>query len=249
MFGCELAPGAHQIGPTRGALRKGGYSRCYLFEGDDGTLTLVDTGWDGDAAGILRYLDDIGRSPAEIAFIALTHYHRSHLGGLARLAQLSGATVACHASEAAVIEGKRRAHPIQLLPLRPFRLIMFRIVSWTPLYKHAAWTVTRHLEEGDRIGPLTVYHTPGHTPGHLAFHYKSSVLAVGDAVATWPRFAAGWPGFNLDEPEYRRQLVRLVRMAPDVVCTGHGDAIVENAAERIRSLVGGRKFRAANARA
>jgi glyoxylase-like metal-dependent hydrolase (beta-lactamase superfamily II) len=249
MFGRELAPGAHQIGPTRRALRKGGFSRCYLFEDDDGTLTLVDTGWDDDAGVILRYLDDIGRSPTEIAYIAMTHYHRSHLGGLAELVKYSGAEVSSHETEAPVIDGRRRAHPIALWPLRPFRLIPFRIISWLPIYKHVPCHVDRYLVEGARVGPLEVLHTPGHTPGHLAFRYRDSVIVAGDAVATWPRFSAGWPGFNLDDDEYRVSLVRLVGYEPDVVCPGHGDAIVEGTAARLQTLVRGRKFKGARAKA
>jgi len=247
-FGRQIAPGVHQVGLWR--LRKGGYSRSYLFEDhEDGTLTLVDTGWDDDAGAILRYLDDIGRSPAEISHIAMTHYHRSHLGGLARLARISGAEVSSHASEAPVIEGNRRAHPVALLPLRPYRLIPFRIISWTPLYKHAPWPVKRFLQEGDEVGPLTVVHTPGHTAGHLAFRYGKSVLVVGDAVATWPRrLSAGWPGFNRDDAEYRRSLVKLVHSRPDVVGPGHGDAIVENTAAQLDTLIRGRKFKDARAK-
>lgn len=247
-FGRQIAPGVHQVGLWR--LRKGGYSRSYLFEDDeDGTLTLVDTGWDDDAGAILRYLDDIGRSPAEISHIAMTHYHRSHLGGLARLARISGAEVSSHASEAPVIEGTRRAHPVALLPLRPLPLIPFRIISWTPLYKHVPWHVKRFLQEGDEVGPLTVVHTPGHTAGHLAFRYRESVLVVGDAVATWPlRLSAGWPGFNRDDTEYRRSLVKLVRGRPDVVGPGHGDAIVENTAAQLDTLIRGRKFKDARAK-
>ena len=57
-FGGRIAPRAHVIGPTKRGAGKGGYSRCYLFEdGDD--LTLVDTGWDDDANGILKYLASI----------------------------------------------------------------------------------------------------------------------------------------------------------------------------------------------
>ena len=249
MFGRQIAPGVHQVGPWRQGMRKGGYSRSYLFDDDkDGTLTLVDTGWDDDAGTILRYLDDIGRAPAEISHIAMTHYHRSHLGGLARLAQISGAEVSSYESEAPVIEGVRRAHPIALLPLRPFRLIPFRIISWTPLYKHEPWHVNRFLVGGDRVGPLEVLHTPGHTAGHLGFRYGESVLVVGDAVATWPlRLSAGWPGFNLDDDEYRRSLVKLVRMKPAVVGPGHGDAIVENTAAQLDPLIRGRKFKDARA--
>jgi glyoxylase-like metal-dependent hydrolase (beta-lactamase superfamily II) len=152
-------------------------------------------------------------------------------------------------AEVPVIEGRRRAHPVRLLPLLPLRLIPFRIVSWLPLYKHEPCAVTRHIDGGSRVGPLEVIATPGHTPGHLAFRYRDSVLVVGDAVATWPMFAAGWPGFNLDNAEYRRSLVKLVRLAPDVVCPGHGDAVVEDTAARLRTLIRGRKFRAARAMA
>jgi glyoxylase-like metal-dependent hydrolase (beta-lactamase superfamily II) len=250
MFGRELAPGAHQIGPSRRALPQGGYSRAYLFEGNNGRLTLVDTGWDGKAKTILRYLDDIGRSPQEIEYIALTHSHRSHLGGLARLVELSGAKVRCHASEAPVIEGRRRAHPIRLWPPFPVRLYLFRIISHLPIMNHVPCEVDKAqpLVEGSHVGPLTVLHTPGHTEGHLAFSYGNT-LVVGDSVATWPKFGAGWPGFNLEEAEYRRSLMRLVECAPEIVCPGHGDAIVENTAERLRSLVRSRKFRKLRARA
>jgi glyoxylase-like metal-dependent hydrolase (beta-lactamase superfamily II) len=243
LFGRELMPGAHQIGPSRRGFRQGGYSRSYLFEGDDGALTLVDTGWDLEARGILRYLDDIGRSPAQIENIAFTHSHRSHLGGLGRLAQMSpGIKVWAHEWEVPIIEGRRRARPIPAWPL-PLVLIPFRIVSWGPWFKHVPRKVDVLLTEGTQVGPLTVLATPGHTPGHVAFRYRDSLLVVGDAVATWPKFGAGWPHFNLDEREYRRSLLRLVGTRPEIVCPGHGDAITEDTAERLRTLVRGRKFR------
>lgn len=238
-FGRQVAPGAHSIGPAKRGMWKGGYSRSYLFEDDDGGLTLVDTGWDTDARYIVRYLEDIGRSPADIRCIALTHAHRSHLGGLARLVQLSHAPVRSHAAEAPIVEGRERARPIPLWPPLPLRLLPFRVTSHLPVLRHVPCEVhPDYLDEGDRVGPLTVLYTPGHTKGHLAFLYRDSVLVVGDAVATWPRFGAGWPGFNADEPEYRRSLRRLVDAAPRVVCTGHGEAIVEDTADLLRTLVG-----------
>jgi glyoxylase-like metal-dependent hydrolase (beta-lactamase superfamily II) len=244
LFGRELMPGAHQIGPSHRATTQGGYSRSYLFEDDDdgGALTLVDTGWDTEARPILRYLDDIGRSPTKIKHIAFTHSHRSHLGGLALLAGISGAEVWAHKDEVLIIEGKKRAYPIQLWPPVPPVLVPFRIISWLPIFKHRTWKVNHHLKEGTEVGPLTTLWTPGHTPGHVAFHYRKSLLVVGDAVATWPRFGAGWPGFNRDEKEYRKSLLRLVRCSPDIVCPGHGDAITEDTAERLRTLVRGHKF-------
>jgi glyoxylase-like metal-dependent hydrolase (beta-lactamase superfamily II) len=218
-------------------MSKGGYSRAYLFEEGD-ELTLVDTGWDDDAHMILGYLSSIGRSPTEIKHIALTHAHRSHLGGLRTLADMSRAKVSCHEAEAAIIEGREKAHPIRLWPLVPLRLMPFRIVSHLPILNHLPCCVDcANLVDGSRVGPLTVVHTPGHTPGHLAFRYQDSVLAVGDAVATWPKFGGGWPGFNRDEALYRISLARLIGLRPRVVGPGHGDPIVLDTAEQLAKLV------------
>jgi len=76
------------------------------------------------------------------------------------------------------------------------------------------------------VGPLEVIPTPGHTDGHVAFfHPSDNVLIVGDAVATWPKFGAGWPGFNHDEEEYQASLKSLLAMGAKVIGTGHGDPI------------------------
>ncbi len=87
-LGVEIADGVYRIGPRDHGMRKGGYSQAYLF--DDGhALTLVDTGWDDDGHSILNYLWKLGRTPDELAHIAITHAHRSHLGGLATLKRLA----------------------------------------------------------------------------------------------------------------------------------------------------------------
>jgi glyoxylase-like metal-dependent hydrolase (beta-lactamase superfamily II) len=243
-YGHKIADGAHIIGPRKRATTKGGYSRAYLFE-DGKDLTLVDTGWDEDANTIVRYLDSIGRSPTQIKQIGITHAHRSHLGGMATLHALTGADVRCHAAEAPIVEGRKRAHAVRFWPLLPLTLIPFRIGAKFDIPKHRPCEVDpRYLVHGDRLGPLDVIHTPGHTPGHLVFRYRDTkVFAVGDAVATWPKFAPGWPGFNLDDCGYRFSLVKLVALDPEVVGPGHGDEVPEPVHARLATLVNGRKFR------
>jgi glyoxylase-like metal-dependent hydrolase (beta-lactamase superfamily II) len=234
-YGRVIAAGAHAIGAFRRGLPKGGYSRAYLFEGRDG-LALVDTCWDTDAHMILKYLAHIGGSPEDIKDIVLTHGHRSHLGGLATLAAVSGATVYCHATEAPIIRGDACADPVNLWPLLPAKLVPFRILSLVNLPKHEPWRDLEPLVDRQCVGPLTAIHTPGHTAGHMAFQFRETVMAVGDAVATWPKEGPGWPGFNRNERLYRASLWRIVQMAPEVVGPGHGDAIVENTAARLRAL-------------
>jgi glyoxylase-like metal-dependent hydrolase (beta-lactamase superfamily II) len=227
----RIADGVYSIGQ-----KKGGRVHAYLFE-QSRELTLVDTLWDAEPKQVLECIRRIGRSPGDLKHIALTHAHRSHLGGLAQLKRVSGALVYAHEWEADIIGGERLAQPVSLRPRRPLSTYPFRIGLALGRPRHPPCPVDRDLVEGDQVGPLRVVHIPGHTPGHLAFYWEErGVLAVGDAVATWPRIDAGWPGFNLNEPEYRTSLKRLAEIEADVIAVGHGEPLREHAAERIHAL-------------
>jgi glyoxylase-like metal-dependent hydrolase (beta-lactamase superfamily II) len=228
----QLAEGVHSIGQ-----KKGGHVHAFLFEYAGG-LTLVDTLFDDDAHDVVAYLQQVGRRPEELTHIVLTHAHRSHLGGVAALKRLSGATVYSHEWEADIIAGERKAQPGRLWPILPLSLWPFRIGLALGKPKHVPCSVDEALNEGDALGPLQVVHIPGHSPGHLAFHWpERRVLIAGDAIATWPSFGAGWPGFNLNEEQHRDSVRRLASFDAKVVGVGHGDPIVENASDRVHSLV------------
>lgn len=236
--GRQLEEGVHVIGLSKGmkgAYRKGGYSRAYLFEDGD-RLTLVDALFDADAQQIIDYLWSIGRAPADLTDIVLTHSHRSHIGGAATLRLISGARVWCHASEAAIVEGAGSAAPISLRPLRPLALLPIRVMSYLPFKPHVPCKVDCRPEDGCEIGSLKVIHAPGHTPGNLALLWRERVLVVADAILTWPKFGPGWPGFNVDEALYRRSLQRLVDLKPEIVCVAHGEPICENAEQLLSTL-------------
>src|SRR5262249_35190021 len=207
----RIADGVYSLGQ-----KKGGRVHAYLFE-QEGELTLVDTLWDAEPKQVLDCIRAIGRSPSDLKHIALTHAHRSHLGGLATLKRLSGALVYAHEWEADIIEGARLAQRVSLRPRGPLSTYPFRIGLALGRPRHSPCPVDRGLAEGDQVGPLRVVYIPGHTPGHLAFYWEErGVLAVGDAVATWPRIDAGWPGFNLNEGQYRASLKRLAEIEADV---------------------------------
>ena len=224
----QLAEGVHVLGGT-----KGGRVRAFLLE-TNGELTLVDTLFENDGRGVLDAIRTLGRSPCDLKRIVLTHAHRSHLGGLATLKRLTGATVHAHEWEADIIGGERQAQAGSLLPLRPLGLIPFRLGLRFGRPKHVPCPVDRTVAEGDRVGPLSVLHVPGHTPGHLALYSaEKRVLVAGDAIATWPSFGPGWPGFQLNEAEHRESLQRLAALEPAVLGVGHGDPIATAAAERV----------------
>jgi glyoxylase-like metal-dependent hydrolase (beta-lactamase superfamily II) len=228
----RLVEGVHGIGQ-----KKGGRVHAFLFERADG-LTLVDTLFDDDARDVLAYLRQLGRSPSELTHIVLTHAHRSHLGGLAALKRLSNATVYSHEWEADIIAGERKAQAGRFRPLFPLKLWPFRLGLALGKPKHQPCHVDKTLDEGDALGPLQVVHIPGHSPGHLAFFWpERRVLIAGDAIATWPSLAAGWPGFNLNEEQHRESVRRLAGFDALVVGVGHGSPITEQGPDRVRELV------------
>jgi glyoxylase-like metal-dependent hydrolase (beta-lactamase superfamily II) len=227
----ELAPGVHALG--HGA---GGHVRAFLID-DGGELTLVDTLFEGDGRLVLEAIHAFGRAPSDLKRIAITHGHRSHLGGVAALKRASGATIYAHPWEADIVAGERRAQPVTLLPRQSLRLLPFQIGLRLNRPRHTPCPVDEALEEGDALGPLNVLHAAGHSPGHLAFHWpERNFLIAGDAIATWPTLCPGWAAFQLNQAQHAETLRRLAALDARIVGVGHGDPITEDAADRVQAL-------------
>ncbi len=228
----ELAPGVHALGNG-----KGGHGHAFLLQ--TGTeLTLVDTLFDDDGGEVLQAIGRLGRQPRDLKRIAITHGHRSHLGGLAALQRASGATVHAHAWEADIVSGQRAAQPVTILPKQSLKLLPFQLGLWLNLPRHVPCPVDGLLAEGDAFGPLQVLHAPGHSPGHLAFWWpERRFLIAGDAVATWPDLSPGWLAFNLNRTQARASLARMAEFAPAIVGVGHGDPITRGADDTLHELV------------
>jgi glyoxylase-like metal-dependent hydrolase (beta-lactamase superfamily II) len=227
----ELAPGVHRLG--HGA---GGRVSAFLIE-DGGELSLVDTLFENDARLVLEAIGKLGRSVTDLKRIALTHGHRSHLGGLAALKRASGATVYTHAWEADIVSGDRRAQPVTILPKQSLKLLKFQLGLRFNRPKHVPCPVDEELEDDDAFGPLQVLHAPGHSPGHLAFYWpERSFLIAGDAIATWPSFCAGWKAFNLNPTQHAVSVRRMAALDARIVGVGHGEPITEDAPDRVHSL-------------
>ena len=227
----ELAEGVYSLGHG-----KGGHVHAFLVEAA-GELSLVDTLFENDGRLVLDALRALGRRPSDVKRIAITHGHRSHLGGLAELKRLTGATVHAHVWEADIVAGDRRAQAVSILPQQSLRLIPFQLGLWLDRPRHAPCPVDELLHEGDAFGPLQVLHVPGHSPGHLAFWWpERRFLVAGDGIATWPELCAGWKAFNLNHAQHKGSLARLGGLDAAVVGVGHGDPITTGAADAVSTL-------------
>jgi len=229
----QIAPGIYSLGQ-----RKGAHVHAFLLD-DGNELTLIDTLFDKDAHIILEQIKQIGKNPAnDLKHIIMTHAHRSHLGGIALLKELTGAPVYAHEWEADLIAGERRTQCVTWRPRSPLRSYPFQVAQNLQITNHPPATVDHYIHDGDKVGPLEVLYSPGHSPGHLAFYWpERKALFTGDAVVTWPRFELGWRGFLLNVKQHKESVYRLAELDAEILGVGHGESVTGGGSAQIRAAL------------
>jgi glyoxylase-like metal-dependent hydrolase (beta-lactamase superfamily II) len=228
----QIASGIYSVGQE-----EGGHVHAYVLDDGNG-VTVIDTLYDDDGKRILSEISRIGRKPTDVKQIILTHAHKSHVGGLAALKSATGAMVCAHDWEVDIIAGRREATRVSPIPRKPLKVYKLQLGLALGLGKHKPCEVDRRLRGGDHIGPLEVVETPGHTPGCLSFWWpERRAIFAGDVMATWPEFAAGWPGLTLDNERNLKSVHQLRDFGnAEILGTGHGEPITLDAAAEIRRL-------------
>lgn len=164
----------------------------YALESARGPV-LVDAGWEHEDAwsALVEGLRAFGMDVADVYGVVVTHHHPDHAGLAGRVREASGAWIAMHREDAAVV--------------RLFRDVVRRGAhrSWRPDALRLAGADDRDLaaprRRGARVAPpaepdreladgdlvdlpgrrLRAIWTPGHSPGHICLH-----LEDGDRVFT-----------------------------------------------------------------
>jgi glyoxylase-like metal-dependent hydrolase (beta-lactamase superfamily II) len=189
---------------------------------------VIDPGDDVD-----QILALLARYQLNVRAIASTHTHIDHVGGLARLHQVTGAPVLIHEND-----------------MELYRNLAAQ-AKWLGVPTPALTTIESFLRDGDTLSwghfQAQVLHTPGHTPGSISLFIPDTVSAAAaaptnntaaDARATAakePRLLAGdtlfagsigrtdlWGG---SFPDIIRSIRDKLLVLPEetLVIPGHGD--------------------------
>lgn len=173
------------------------YVLVYAFETDRG-MYIVDAGWNTDDAfdTLAAGLATAGASVADVRGVMVTHIHPDHYGLAGRVRETSGAWVALHPADAALIPD-RYEEPERLLErvaailreqgappeeLEGLTYASMPVRKWVSLVKPDVL-----LEDGDKPEvpgwDLQAIWTPGHSPGHLCFwEPRNRLMLTGDHV-------------------------------------------------------------------
>jgi glyoxylase-like metal-dependent hydrolase (beta-lactamase superfamily II) len=204
----------------------------------DGNWTLIDTGIPGAASDLRSAararFGGIGRPGA----IVLTHGHFDHVGPLETLAKEWDVPVFAHTLEHPYLNGTE-SYPA------PDPMVGGGLMALlSPLYPRKPVDVSerlRPLPEDGTVPGMPGWrwlHTPGHTPGHVSLWRESDrLLVAGDAFITTRQESAyaaitqapemhGPPMYFTPDWMCARASVQLLAaLSPDVVVTGHGQAM------------------------
>ena len=201
---------------------------AYLLEDKTGA-TLIDAGGPWTRRALVKELAAVDTDPRKATQIALTHYDIDHVGGLGACGK--DGTVYAGQPDADVLSGDRR-------PDWTNRKTAFQRA--TALVLSSPEQSIETVADGDRVGGLTVYETPGHTPGHLAFvSEERSVAFVGDLVREREGRleASPWAlSHDTDVVESSIQRLAELELDVDILAMGHGTPFVERGAAHLADL-------------
>ena len=190
----SLAVNRDELGPIG--------TNCYVVRAHDRAheAVVVDPGADAP-----RILEELAALESTCAAILITHGHWDHLGGVAELAQATGAPVYMADDERLLLEDVNSFTPpgVELQPYSPDVAL-----------------------QGDEVLELAgmsfeTLRVPGHSPAHLAYHTEGAVFS-GDLLFAGSVGRTDLPGADWDT------LVESIRTLADryprdtIVYSGHG---------------------------
>lgn len=241
----DVADGVHRV--------RDSCANWYLVE-DAGRLTIVDAGVTDSWGSLLAAVEALGRSPADVAGVVLTHAHPDHIGFAERARSELGVDVWVHEDDVPLarhpLQYQHEASPLGYALRNPAALLtLASLARHRTFFVPAIREVRRFRDDAGTLplpGSPRVVPTPGHTRGHCSLHLadRDAVIA-GDALVTWDPYTGGrgprlMPrASTADSERALASLDALEATGARLVLPGHGERWcegVEEAARRARAV-------------
>ncbi len=218
----EIAPGIRAL--CAGNASPFTYKGTVTYIVGRGEVAIIDPGPD-DARHLSALLDAVRNETVSHVFV--THTHRDHSPGAARVIAATGART--------YGEGPHRASR----PLHIGEVNRLDAAGDTDFMPDVA------LSDGDVVSgrgfAVEAIATPGHTANHMAYALRGSdILFSGDHVMAWSTSIVAPPDGAMSD--YMNSLDKLARRSERVYLPGHGTAIAD-APAFVQSYIGHRKGR------
>lgn len=225
----EIVPGLFQL-----TLR---YTNMFLVV--EKSLTLVDTGFRGTMPRVFDFIRSLGRHPAELGLVVLTHNHLDHTGGVDEVRRHTRARILAHRADVHIPEGGM-PYP---------QNSVFGVVLRTPMLSGfrrrlvlGPEGVDGVLDGGEVLDVMDgaeVVPTPGHTPGCISLYVRRHrLLMVGDALNKRGDIVRmPLKSVSTDLKKAAESVRRMAALDVQVLCFGHGRPITDDPGAALRSLV------------
>jgi len=189
-----------------------------LITGEDGHV-LIDSGTEAGAELVAANIRQLGFRLGDIKYLLISHEHIDHVGGIARLQQLTGATLVASApAEKVLNSGLPSTDDPQAGMHKPF----------------PAASVGRVIADGGdvRLGNIRLFAmtTPGHTPGATSWRWESCdggvcrTMVYADSLSAVSRDDYKFS----DHPEYlaayRASIAKIADSRCEILLTPHPSA-------------------------
>ena len=210
-----------------------GAVNTFFIDSPEGCV-LIDTGFPGSEGTILQAIGELGKKPADLRHIILTHAHPDHIGSYAALKRATGAEGYIHPFDAPLATSRV---PFRTLTPSPGLLNGFLFRQFIRPAQPAEPAPVEHLvQDGDVLpilGGLKAVHVPGHCAGLLVFVWSQhSLLFAADVCSNM--MGLGWSLGYEDIAEGERSLRKVANLDFQIATFGHGSAIMKNASAQFK---------------
>ena len=200
----EVCPHVFQVGG--GSLSSADDCLVYLVEGDSVSV-LIDTGAGQSVKTILDNMNTAGIDLTKIKYIAATHGHIDHIGGLHAFKTKLQAQVIAHRLELPAIEEGRPS-----LTAADWYGVTYQPVQPDIVLKGESGSLDL---EGLQ---LNWYHIPGHTRGSIAVTVNTDGKKVLFGQDIHGPFHPAW---GSDMQQWKNSMGILLDLEADILCEGH----------------------------